>query len=345
MATSHIARRSRKWNGLSNSELQRVRDLSQANLHSASRGADDYRLWFEASRRLDDFDIETALSQLRLWSQRFPSWLPFYYTYILEFLVWLDDSTTSADRMLAALQSCPQYALGAWLVRRGSTERKPDPETVSSLVNSVTEENAIDEPKQRQELVNLKTRRVLGFINDIVHARAALNAPLTLTDLHSQAEAVYGLGLGIEQFKEKFLENYQFDRVEPTGAAVLRLPAYESSRTEHATSKSYGVVAKLGGSYVFLDDGTGERVYLSLKSLANDKTVKLHLVGQVVEFTPGRNSQGKTAVGVRLLDPTVSLGPSGPVELHDLAREVSARALDLIEAAATQSAFPLFWIS
>ncbi|HWB61628.1 MAG TPA: hypothetical protein VG733_19250 [Chthoniobacteraceae bacterium] len=112
LAQAYLARGDRQWRQLSQPELRRIARLMDDNLRGASREEEDYRLWFEASMLLPDFDYDRAISNLSAWSQRWTSWRSHYYLYILYFLRWLAGRSKSIAEIEEALENCSRLAVG-----------------------------------------------------------------------------------------------------------------------------------------------------------------------------------------------------------------------------------------
>jgi tetratricopeptide (TPR) repeat protein len=103
---------SRSLRPLEQAELERVANLMSANLQSTSRTEDDYRIWFESYRTLPSFDIDDAIGNLGLWTQRFDSFLAQYYLYVLHFYLWFSGRGESLDGMNRALARCKERPEG-----------------------------------------------------------------------------------------------------------------------------------------------------------------------------------------------------------------------------------------
>ncbi|MFJ9005045.1 hypothetical protein [Streptomyces canus] len=112
LAEAYYLRGDRRWINLGNKELRRVVDLAQRNLSRHDCREEDYRLWFEAYKLLPDFDIDEALSQLELWSDRFPSWRAHYYRFCLFFHLWLDRRSDSREDFRYEQETSAELVLG-----------------------------------------------------------------------------------------------------------------------------------------------------------------------------------------------------------------------------------------
>ncbi|MFE5964367.1 phosphotransferase [Streptomyces sp. NPDC056463] len=97
---------------LSHAELRRVVQLARQNLSRHDCREEDYRLWFEAYRKLPEFDITESLSELQLWLDRFPSWRAHYYRYCLLFHQWFSGNSNQTEQFRYAQQQSSQLVLG-----------------------------------------------------------------------------------------------------------------------------------------------------------------------------------------------------------------------------------------
>ncbi|MFJ3941463.1 hypothetical protein [Streptomyces parvus] len=97
---------------LSHAELRRVVQLARQNLSRHDCREEDYRLWFEAYRKLPEFDIAESLSELQLWSDRFQSWRAHYYRYCLLFHQWFSGNSNQTEQFRYEQQQSSQLVLG-----------------------------------------------------------------------------------------------------------------------------------------------------------------------------------------------------------------------------------------
>ncbi|MFG3348769.1 hypothetical protein ACGF1Z_27385 [Streptomyces sp. NPDC048018] len=112
LAQAYYVRGGRSWRELDPSELARIVELARQNLSRTGCKEEDYRLWFEAYKLLPDFDIDEALSQLQLWSDRFPSWRAHYYRYCLFFHLWFTGSSSDVEAFRVEQQQAEKYVVG-----------------------------------------------------------------------------------------------------------------------------------------------------------------------------------------------------------------------------------------
>ncbi|MEO8359547.1 MAG: hypothetical protein ABI672_05925 [Vicinamibacteria bacterium] len=112
LSNAYLSRGRHRWSALSEPELRRIVGLMDLNLRQSGRRDDDYRLWFEAFKLLPEFDADEAIGRVRIWSERFPSWRAYYYTYVLHFCLWFLGRTESTDALEANLDRCQAIAFG-----------------------------------------------------------------------------------------------------------------------------------------------------------------------------------------------------------------------------------------
>ncbi|HEV2362540.1 MAG TPA: hypothetical protein VGS21_12625, partial [Acidimicrobiales bacterium] len=112
LAQAYYVRGGQSWRQLDQAELKRIVELAGRNLARAGCKEEDYRLWFEAYKLLRGFDLDEALSQLRLWSGRFPSWRAHYYLSCLYFHLWFTGRSNDYEAYRAEQQKSEKYAVG-----------------------------------------------------------------------------------------------------------------------------------------------------------------------------------------------------------------------------------------
>ncbi len=88
LASTYLARRDRVWAQVPSGELRRIAALTEDNLRADPTNPWDLRTWFQASRRLPEFDVLRALDRLNGWAARVNAPDAYYYLYILHFLLW-----------------------------------------------------------------------------------------------------------------------------------------------------------------------------------------------------------------------------------------------------------------
>jgi hypothetical protein len=112
LAHAYLARRRRSVSSIGKGEARRIVQLMEQNLARSGGEEEDFRLWFEACKRLEDFDIDHALHRLRLWGERFESGQAYYYMYILQFLLWLKAEAQDTAALDQGLRECERLAVG-----------------------------------------------------------------------------------------------------------------------------------------------------------------------------------------------------------------------------------------
>lgn len=112
LAYAYVNRSGERWSTLQSAELRRIVGLMELNLRHAGRREDDYKLWFEAYKLLPEFDIDEALSRLRVWAERFPSWRAYFYIYAIQFHLWFSGRSQRTDDFEKALDQCKEIAFG-----------------------------------------------------------------------------------------------------------------------------------------------------------------------------------------------------------------------------------------
>lgn len=88
IANAYYARGHRNWKNMKSHDLDQVHDLMAQNLEEDPANVRDLRVWFQAYRRLINFDILEAIDRLSSWAMREDSAEAHYYLYILHFLRW-----------------------------------------------------------------------------------------------------------------------------------------------------------------------------------------------------------------------------------------------------------------
>ncbi|MGW4852769.1 P-loop NTPase [Streptomyces sp. NPDC004288] len=112
LAQAYYLRGEGRWRNLGHAELRRVAELARQNLARYDCREEDYRLWFEAYKQLPEFDVNEALSQLQLWSDRFPSWRAHYYRYCLLFHLWFTNRSNHVEPFRHEQQQSRELVFG-----------------------------------------------------------------------------------------------------------------------------------------------------------------------------------------------------------------------------------------
>jgi hypothetical protein len=110
LASTYLARRGRSWARVSEGELRRIAGLMEDNLREDPTNAHDLRTWFQATRRLPEFDPVKALSRLNTWAARSDSVDAHFYLYILHYLLVREGTEVSHDAMHKHLGRCADLA-------------------------------------------------------------------------------------------------------------------------------------------------------------------------------------------------------------------------------------------
>jgi hypothetical protein len=113
LASLYLARRDRRWSSLPPGELRRIVELTEANLRGDPANERDLRLWFQAMRRLPEFNYYEAIDRLEAWASRTDSVDAHFYLYILHFLRWRSDEEDAEKIVNAHLEACTKYRMGA----------------------------------------------------------------------------------------------------------------------------------------------------------------------------------------------------------------------------------------
>lgn len=101
----------RQWDKLSIDRIRRIRDLMSENLVSGSALSEaDIRMWFQASRRLPDFDVEEALVTLKRWDAISKNVDAKFYIYVLEFLRWFNGDSLDTRELDKCIRECRDRA-------------------------------------------------------------------------------------------------------------------------------------------------------------------------------------------------------------------------------------------
>ncbi|HKO38798.1 MAG TPA: hypothetical protein VJU14_10560 [Solirubrobacterales bacterium] len=112
LAQAYLMRANRRWRALSTPELNRIAELAKDNLGRSTARDEDFRLWFEASKLLSDFEVEDALAHLELWAGRVRSWRAAYYRYVLHFMLWLLERSNDPSSFEEAQEECVELVPG-----------------------------------------------------------------------------------------------------------------------------------------------------------------------------------------------------------------------------------------
>ncbi len=112
LAQTYLVRAERRWSRLTDGELARIVDLMARNMRAPRPTDEDFRLWFEAYRLIDEFDMDDALANLAVWNRRTQGWRPNYYSYVLQFLLWFSGRTDETADLLDSREASARLVVG-----------------------------------------------------------------------------------------------------------------------------------------------------------------------------------------------------------------------------------------
>lgn len=112
LAYTYLTRANRKWSGLTVAELARIVELMALNTRAPRPTDEDFRLWFEAYRLSPDFDMDDALANLSLWSERAQGWRPSFYASTLNFVLWWAGRASDLTEFQSSLETTKSLAIG-----------------------------------------------------------------------------------------------------------------------------------------------------------------------------------------------------------------------------------------
>jgi hypothetical protein len=104
-------------------ELRRITKLSEDNLRSNPTDERDLRSWFQAMRRLPEFNYYEAIERLQAWAAGGETLDSYYYQYILHFLRWRGEGDDAEEMVLKNVNKCLEHRMGQrgfsyeWLAR------------------------------------------------------------------------------------------------------------------------------------------------------------------------------------------------------------------------------------
>jgi len=109
----YLAKRQRRWASMEPKELRRVVKLCEENLRSNPTDVRDLRSWFQAMRRLPEFNYYEAIERLQSWVASGGDALEaFYYQYILDYLRWTGEGDDAEDVIAKNIQKCIELRTG-----------------------------------------------------------------------------------------------------------------------------------------------------------------------------------------------------------------------------------------
>lgn len=123
IASLYFARRQRRWSSLEPKELRRISKLTEDNLRSDPTEERDLRLWFQATRRLPEFNYYEAIERLQAWAAGGDTVDAYYYLYVLNYLRWQAHGDDAEEIIMANINKCAERRRGTrgysyeWLAR------------------------------------------------------------------------------------------------------------------------------------------------------------------------------------------------------------------------------------
>lgn len=106
LANAHYGRQKYLWHKTSSTDLASIRDLMLENLEEDEPRERDLLMWFQAARRLPDFDDLEAIDRFSRWAVRQPSADAYYYLYILHFIRFRQKITADYRNVMDSIDRC-----------------------------------------------------------------------------------------------------------------------------------------------------------------------------------------------------------------------------------------------
>ena len=110
IAETYIQNSKHNWSKLSSKRIRRIYLLMNQNLEEKLNNYYDALLWFNAYRRLPDFDFIEALDSLSNLAARKDNVFAHYYLYILHFIRWQQGVLIDNSSIKKHLEKCKYYA-------------------------------------------------------------------------------------------------------------------------------------------------------------------------------------------------------------------------------------------
>ena len=206
---------------------------------------------------------------------------------------------------------------------------------------------AVSDKIKYERAKSLKLSRVLEFIDDLVRIKTTLGADLTLTELEDRTEATFGVDgliaqLGFENLQH-LLQDHEAYKVTRNGNQLLitmrELQSLLSDKGPRLalreTAFAQIITLHESNNFGFLDDGSGSDRYFSKDFIFPADRPKLKGRGQLVEFTPDTNDRGPIAVGIRILDESLTLADEKIIPPTALREAVKTEVLRMLNDAVT----------
>jgi hypothetical protein len=112
IAGLYLAKRQREWSRLEQKELRQIVKMAEDNLRIAPSDERDLRYWFEAMRRLPEFNYLEAIEHLEAWASGGNALDAFYYLYILHFLKFRAEGLDAEESIQANIDKCIERRIG-----------------------------------------------------------------------------------------------------------------------------------------------------------------------------------------------------------------------------------------
>ena len=110
MANAYVARRKYDWSAMKAKDLQKVYFLMKANIEEEVFSPRDIWMWFQAYRRVPQFDMLEALDLFNRLAMRNDLIEAYYYLYILYFIRWRQGILGDFRRVLDNIAECQRLA-------------------------------------------------------------------------------------------------------------------------------------------------------------------------------------------------------------------------------------------
>jgi hypothetical protein len=112
LAMAYLGRSGRKWAQLPTRELTRITDMMDSNLREHAGNNRDVRMWFDAYRRLPEFNLIMALERIGSWASRSDELDAHFYAYLIHFLMRRAGFESDDDRLQFHLRRAKDIAGG-----------------------------------------------------------------------------------------------------------------------------------------------------------------------------------------------------------------------------------------
>ncbi len=112
IASLYLAQKKREWSRLEPKALRRIVKMSEDNLRTTPSDERDLRFWFQAMRRLPEFNYLEATERLQAWGSAGNALDAFYYLYILTYLQWKHGGLDAEDVIQSYIERCISKRIG-----------------------------------------------------------------------------------------------------------------------------------------------------------------------------------------------------------------------------------------